>query len=115
MYLNKNSVLFGRFFAAVLLGSLSSCSALDTTITDPVEWWAVNGWNSAVTIEVYDLNCNRMLRDLNFRSDEDLRVVSCGDGNGMANIRYRREGYASRSTPWSDNESVRPNQTMIVR
>lgn len=96
-------------------GGLVGCSALDTTIVDPVEWWAVNGWGNAVTIKLYDNNCSRFLRDLKFRRDEEVKVVSCGDGQGKANVRFRKEDYASRSAPWSPDTSVSVNQRTIVR
>lgn len=95
--------------------SLLGCSALDTTAVDPVEWWAINGWGSAVTIKVYDNNCSRFLRDIEFKRDEEIRVVSCGDGQGQADVRFRREGYASRSDPWSPDTSISANQRTIVR
>jgi hypothetical protein len=95
-------------------GSLVGCT-LDTTIVDPVEWWAVNGWGNVVTIELYDINCSRLLRDINFKRDVEVKVVSCGDGQGQANVRYRREGYASRSDPWSPDTSISANQRTIVQ
>lgn len=106
-----------RSIAALVLSAvgLLSCSGLDSTIVDPVEWWAVNGWGNAVTIELYDNNCNRFLRDINFKRDEEVKVVSCGDGQGQAAIRFRREGYASRSDPWSAVTSVSANQRTLVK
>ena len=92
-----------------------ACSGLDSTIVDPVEWWAVNGWGGVVTIELYDNNCHRFLKDIDFKRAEEVRVISCGDGQGQADIRFRREGYASRSDPWSPNTTVSSNQRTIVR
>ena len=82
---------------------------------DPVEWWAVNGWGSAVTIKLYDNNCSRSLTDIKFRHDQEIKVISCGDGQGKANVRFRKEDYASRSAPWSRDTSVSVNQRTIVR
>ena len=48
-----------QVFLTLSLIGLSNCSGLDNTITDPVQWWAINGWDSAVTIELYDNNCIR--------------------------------------------------------
>ena len=97
------------------LGALSGCSSLDGTVTDPVQWWAVNGWGSAVTIELYDNNCHRPLRDIRFKSTEEIRVVSCGDGQGQANVRFRREGYTARQESWGRDTTVLLNQRTIVR
>ena len=46
-------ILVAVFSAGGLLG----CSGLDNTIVDPVQWWAVNGWVGAVTIQLNDNNC----------------------------------------------------------
>ena len=96
-------------------GGLLGCTGFDTTIVDPVEWWAVNGWGNAVTIKLYDNNCRRNLRDITFRRDGEVSVISCGDGQGKANVRFRKEDYASRSAPWSPDTTVSANQRTIVR
>ena len=104
-----------QIFLTLSLIGLSSCSGLDNTITDPVQWWAINGWDSAVTIKLYDNNCSRPMRDISFKSHEEIRVVSCGDGQGRANVRFRREGYAPRQDSWGRDTVVRLNQRTIVR
>ena len=95
--------------------SLSGCSGMNTSIEDPVEWWAVKGWGNPVTIELYDNNCGRYLRDIEFKRNDEIKVVSCGDGQGQANIRYRREGYPSRTPSWGRDTLLRANQRAIVR
>lgn len=80
---------------------------------DPVEWWAVNGWGNSVTIKLYDNNCSRFLRDVKFSRDEEIKVVSCGDGQGQANVRFRRE--RSGPDPWSPDTTVSSNQRTIVK
>lgn len=95
--------------------SLVSCIGLDTSIEDPVEWFAVNGWGNPVTIELYDNNCARYLPDIEFRRNDEVRVVSCGDGQGRANIRYRREGYPSRTPSWGNDTILTASQRAIVR
>jgi hypothetical protein len=95
-----------KVFLTLSLIGLSNCSGLDNTITDPVQWWAINGW---------DNNCSRHLRDISFKSHEEIKVISCGDGQGRANVRFRREGYASRQDSWSRDTAVRLNQRTIVR
>ncbi|MDA0279948.1 MAG: hypothetical protein O3C29_05870 [Proteobacteria bacterium] len=95
--------------------SLLACGSLDTTIRDPVQWWAINSYGSPVTIELYDNNCSRMLRDLKLKANEEVMVVSCGDGEGHANIRFRREGYPARSDPWGPDARLRENQSTLVR
>ncbi|PCI76918.1 MAG: hypothetical protein COB20_09550 [SAR86 cluster bacterium] len=102
-------------FQLFLVFSLLSCNALDTTVKDPVEWWAINSYGASVTMEFYDNNCSRPLRDLKLRANAEVKVVSCGDGQGQANIRYRREGYPSRSDPWSADALLRTNQRVLVR
>jgi hypothetical protein len=95
--------------------SLLGCGSLDNTISDPVQWWAVNSYGSSVTIELYDNNCSRMLRDLRLRANEEVMVISCGDGQGRADIRFRREGYPSRSDPWGPDAILTENQRTFVR
>lgn len=95
--------------------SFQGCSGLYKTIEDPVEWWAVNSYGNAVTIEFYDNNCHHPLRDVHFKAHEELRVISCGDGKGLANIRFRREGYPSRSDPWGADAILEANQRVFVR
>lgn len=95
--------------------SLQACASLYPTLTDPVEWWAVNGWRSAVTIEIYDNNCGRPLRDIRLKLKQEVKVVSCGDGSGQANIRYRREGYSLRQGSWGPDTLLRANQSAVVR
>jgi hypothetical protein len=97
------------------VGGLQGCASLDTTIVDPVEWWALNGWGSSVTITLYDNNCGRPLRDIKFKRDEEIKVVSCGDGQGQADVRFRREVNAARQVPWSPDTVVSTNQRTIVR
>ncbi|MGY8783856.1 MAG: hypothetical protein ACKVIB_00540 [Pseudomonadales bacterium] len=104
-------ILVAVFSAGGLLG----CSGLDNTIVDPVQWWAVNGWVGAVTIQLYDNNCHRFLKDIKFKRNEEVKVISCGDGQGQADVRFRREGYPSRTDPWSPNTSVSINQRTLVR
>jgi hypothetical protein len=105
-----------KYFRMILLSSsLFACSTLDSTVEDPVAWWAVNGWGGNVTIELYDNNCKRYLQDIRFSGNEEVRIVSCGDGNGQANVRYRREGYASRMPSWSPDALLRSDQRAIVR
>lgn len=113
----KHQISSARSIFALMLsaGGLLSCSGLDNTIVDPVEWWAVNGWGNAVTIELYDNNCHRFLRDIDFTRAEEVKMVSCGDGQGQASIRFRREGYTSRSDPWGPDTSVSANQRTIVK
>ena len=94
---------------------LQSCASLYPTLTDPVEWWAVNGWSSAVTIEIYDNNCRRPLRDIRLKQKQEVKVVSCGDGSGQANIKYRREGYSLRQGSWGPDTLLKANQSAVVR
>lgn len=101
--------------ATIFVFVLTSCTSLYPTIENPIEWWAVNGWNSRVTMELYDVNCSRFLGKVRFNIDEERKMVSCGDSNGQAKIRYRREGYSSRQPPWSPDSMISHNQAIVVR
>ena len=108
----------GRTLIKLFLASSAlvvGCTVSDNSIKDPVQWWAVNSYGSSVTIELYDNNCGRPLRDLRLRVNQEVMVVSCGDGQGQANVRFRREGYPSRSDPWSPDALLRANQRSFVR
>jgi len=95
--------------------ALEGCSSLYPVVEDPVEWWAINGWDSNVTIELYDNNCERPLRDIRLKPKQQVKVISCGDGSGRANIRYRREGYSVRQPSWGPDTLLRSNQNAVVR
>lgn len=91
------------------------CASLYPDMVDPVEWWAVNGWQSSVTIKIYDNNCGRPLRNIQLKANQEVKVVSCGNGSGQANIRFRREGYSVRQESWGPDTLVHANQSAVVR
>ncbi len=73
--------------------SQSACSFEPPEITNPVHWYAVNGWTSPVTFQVRDRVCNRQLPKITLGIREEIRITSCGDENNRARIRYRRDSY----------------------
>lgn len=82
--------------------SLSSCNLEPPEITNPVTWYVVNGWNSQVTFQIWDDVCNRRLTRIRLRVREEIQVTTCGDEDGLAQVRYRRDSFGM---PWSDGRA----------
>lgn len=88
------------------LASLSGCQVAQPEITNPVTWYAVNGWSESVSFDMYDYVCERTLPDMRLRPGREVAVTTCGNAQGRAAIRYRREGLATTATPWSQRRSI---------
>jgi len=86
-----NKTKYGLLLAGLLL--YSSCTVEPPEISNPVTWYAVNGWNSSVAFDIRDRVCNRQLPKVRLARGEEIQITSCGDENGIARIRYRRDSY----------------------
>ncbi len=93
---------------------LSACATAPAEIANPVTWYAVNGWDDTVSFDVFDLVCDRYLRDQRIRARREVEVTSCGNEQGIASIRYRREGLAAGS-PWNTQTSIRAGSRIFMR
>lgn len=76
-----------------LCPALLSCNLEPPEISNPVTWYAVNGWNSRVTLQIRDRVCNRQLRNITLDIGEEVQITTCGDAENKARIRYRRDSY----------------------
>ena len=94
------------FFLVITLAALTGCQITPPEITNPVTWYAVNGWSESVSFDMYDYVCERPLPDRRLRPGREVEVTTCGDARGRAAIRYRREGLATTATPWSQRRSI---------
>ena len=94
---------------------LTACTTVSTEPTNPVTWTALTGWSDTVRFDLYDLVCDRPLRDLRLRPGFEVSVTACGNENGVASIRYRRERIAAAGRPWTTEMAVRPGQLLILR
>ena len=95
-----------------LLGS--GCSTMPAELTNPVTWYGVNGLGDSVSFDVFDLVCERYLRDQRIRARREVEVTSCGNDNGVAAIRYRREGLAPGS-PWTTQNGIAQGARILMR
>lgn len=86
----------GILFTSLLL---QSCSFEPPQLTNPVTWYAVNGWYSPVELQIYDRVCGRPLRSIRLDVREEIAVTSCGNAQNRAVIRYRRDSY---QMAWSE-------------
>lgn len=90
----------------MVLLPLSGCEITPPEVTNPVTWYAVNGWSESVSFDMYDYVCERTLPDMRLRPGREVAVTTCGNAQGRAAIRYRREGLATTATPWSQRRSI---------
>ncbi len=116
---NTDNVLkqlaLSRLFSATLVALvLTGCASAPAEVTNPVTWYAVNGWDDRVSFDVFDLVCERYLPDQRLGARREAQVTSCGDERGYAAIRYRREGLAPGS-PWNSQSSVRSGSRVFMR
>lgn len=91
---------------------LGSCAA-NQPLTNPVTWYLVNS-GSQITLVVQDLVCNRRYNNVRVASGREAQLQTCGDENGEAHVRYRVDGYASRSSPWTTRR-VNPDARVFVQ
>lgn len=96
------------------LGLLLGCAVTPAEISNPVTWYAVNGWDDTVSFDVFDLVCERYLQDQRIRARREVEVTSCGNEQGNASIRYRREGLAPGS-PWTTQRVVSRDSRIFMR
>jgi hypothetical protein len=82
---------------------LQSCSLEPPELSNPVTWYAVNGWNAPVEFRLIDRVCNRRLSNIRLGVGEEIAVTSCGNESNRAQIRYRRD--SAYATPWSDGSA----------
>jgi hypothetical protein len=82
---------------------LQTCSLEPPKLSNPVTWYAVNGWNAPVEFRIIDRVCNQRLGNIRLGMREEIAVTSCGNESNRALIRYRRDN--SYATPWSDGSA----------
>ena len=105
----KNSALVICYLA------LSSCTVADTTVTNPVTWYALNGWSDTVRFDMYDIVCDHRLAAVRLRPGDQVAITTCGNERGQASIRYRRERIAAAGRTWTTETMVRSGQELLLR
>ncbi|MEZ5492964.1 MAG: hypothetical protein R3F50_22020 [Gammaproteobacteria bacterium] len=78
-----------------------------------ITWYAVNP-GGTLRIVLYDLVCDRQCANLRLSSRQETAIETCADAEGVASVRYRPHGYASRVEGWTYN-SVRRNQRVYIQ
>ena len=92
---------------------LSRCAAPVPEGTEIITWYAVNP-GGTLRIVLYDLVCGRHYGNLRLSSRQETAIETCADADGVARVRYRPHGYASRVEGWTHN-TIRPNQRVYVQ
>lgn len=106
---------FSKPFSVLLMLSLGSCETVEQEIHNPVTWYAVNGWSDTVNFELFDVICERYLRDVRLRPGRQVTMTTCGDEQGNASVRYRRDRIAATGAPWTREPRISPQQTIYMQ
>lgn len=108
-------IKFSKTLLSIWFVSLGGCTTDQGEIINPVTWYAVNGWTDTVTFELYDQVCERFLRDIRLNPGRQLELTTCGDEQGNGSVRYRRDRIAAAGSPWTRENTIRPQQTVYMR
>jgi len=103
-----------KLLAPVICLTILNCSSSIPPPNGMVDWYLSNGSGNSITLVVYDKICKRTYFRIPLSRSGEVPMSTCANSEGGAEFRYRRAGYDTGDSTWTD-ENLAANQSLLVR
>jgi hypothetical protein len=79
-----------------------------------VDWFLSNTSGNNLTLVVYDDICKRTYFRGRLARSNEVRMSTCANSEGRAEIKYRRVGYNKGNDPWTEAR-MNHDQSLLLR